>query len=173
MIYGIENANKFVVNLLLKTIENPFNNTYFIFTCRNEQQVISTIKSRCQIYKILGDKNECKQNLLKITSNENVQLLMSMYFSECEMINNLQNEDYLQIYELATKIKKNLHNYSELKTVLNSFKTLDYIHIEALITYLCDSLEQIHKAKVIELLSYVKLRINKILIFNYLIDILS
>lgn len=173
IIYGIENANKFVVNLLLKTIENPYNNTYFIFTCRNEQQVISTIKSRCQTYKILGNKNECKENLLSLTTLENAETLLSMYYSECEMIDNFKNNEYLQIYELASKIKKSLRNYSELKTIMNNFKTLGYSQIEALINYLCNSLEQIHKGKVIELLSYVKFKLNKILIFNYLIDILS
>ena len=39
-------------NALLKVIEEPDSNTFFLLTCENEHAVLTTIRSRCQIQRI-------------------------------------------------------------------------------------------------------------------------
>ncbi len=49
LIWMAEKMNTSAANKLLKLIEEPPNNTVFIFIAEDEEQIINTIKSRCQI----------------------------------------------------------------------------------------------------------------------------
>ena len=48
IIANINNSNSKVLNMILKFIEEPINNTYGIFICDNESALLQTIVSRCQ-----------------------------------------------------------------------------------------------------------------------------
>ena len=52
LIDNIENLNKNSVNALLKIIEEPNENTYFILINNNEKNILPTLKSRCLEFKI-------------------------------------------------------------------------------------------------------------------------
>jgi DNA polymerase III subunit delta' len=52
LIDNIENLNKNSVNALLKVIEEPNENIFFILIHNNEQQILSTLKSRCLTFNI-------------------------------------------------------------------------------------------------------------------------
>ena len=52
LIDNIENLNKNSVNALLKIIEEPNQNTFFVLINNNEKKILPTLKSRCLIFKI-------------------------------------------------------------------------------------------------------------------------
>ena len=52
LIDNIENLNKNSVNALLKIIEEPNTNIYFILIHNNEKKILSTLRSRCLTFKI-------------------------------------------------------------------------------------------------------------------------
>ena len=73
IIWMAEKMNIAAANKLLKLIEEPPNKTVFILITENEEQIINTIKSRCQalhfpvlseqdITKALLDKEQCSEN---------------------------------------------------------------------------------------------------------------
>ena len=64
LIDNIENLNKNSVNALLKIIEEPNDNIFFILIHNNEQTILPTLKSRCLIFNINLSFNE----VLKITN---------------------------------------------------------------------------------------------------------
>ena len=52
LIDNIENLNKNSVNALLKVIEEPNENIFFILINNNEKSILPTLKSRCLNFKI-------------------------------------------------------------------------------------------------------------------------
>ena len=52
LIDNIENLNKNSVNALLKIIEEPNENIYFILISNNEAKILPTLRSRCLTFKI-------------------------------------------------------------------------------------------------------------------------
>ena len=46
IIYGCERMNSYAQNAMLKMIEEPPEDTYFIFTCENIQAMLTTVRSR-------------------------------------------------------------------------------------------------------------------------------
>ena len=52
LIDNIENLNKNSANALLKIIEEPNENTYFILIHNNNKNILQTLKSRCLVFKI-------------------------------------------------------------------------------------------------------------------------
>tara|TARA_B100000767_G_scaffold92845_1_gene89253 strand:- start:160 stop:1098 length:939 start_codon:yes stop_codon:yes gene_type:complete len=52
LIDNIENLNKSSVNALLKIIEEPNENVFFILISNNEKNILPTLRSRCIIFKI-------------------------------------------------------------------------------------------------------------------------
>jgi len=65
VLWGIERLNIQAANKLLKLIEEPPQNTYFIFVVPNEETLLPTIKSRCQLIKLPPVKaDEIKNHLI-------------------------------------------------------------------------------------------------------------
>ena len=58
LIDNIENLNKNSVNALLKIIEEPNENIFFILINNNEKNILPTLKSRCLTFKINFTFNE-------------------------------------------------------------------------------------------------------------------
>ena len=71
LIDNIENLNKNSVNALLKIIEEPNKNVFFILINDNEKYIAPTLKSRCIIFKINFTFNE-SINIANKILNENV-----------------------------------------------------------------------------------------------------
>jgi len=63
LLKDFDKASTAAVNALLKTLEEPQKNLYFILTASNYYAVPETIRSRCQITK-LGNTSEIKQDVI-------------------------------------------------------------------------------------------------------------
>ncbi|MBN3534587.1 hypothetical protein [Mycoplasma procyoni] len=67
IIENLEKASNIILNTLLKTIEEPTENTFIIFSTFNSNNILKTIKSRCILVKCVSETNE--QNLAFIQQN--------------------------------------------------------------------------------------------------------
>ena len=113
LIDNIENLNKNSVNALLKIIEEPNENMFFILINNNEKYILPTLKSRCLTFKI------------NFTFNQ------SMYISNLilnENIFHLINNDLISYYNSPGEIV-NLINFSKEKKIdLNNFTLFHFLN---------------------------------------------
>lgn len=90
LIDNVENLNKNSVNALLKIIEEPSNNVFFILINNNEKNILPTLKSRCLTFKINLTFNEflnisnsiLEKNVLEFINYD----LLSYYNSPGEIV---------------------------------------------------------------------------------------
>ena len=113
LIDNIESLNKNSVNALLKVIEEPNENVFFILINNNEKKILPTLKSRCLTFKIHLTFEETI-NITNQLLNENVRDiinydLISYYNTPGEIIN---------LYNFSNKNNINLKNCT-LINILN------------------------------------------------------
>jgi len=101
LIDNIENLNKNSINALLKIIEEPNENVFFILVSNNEKYVFPTLKSRCLTFKINFTFNE-SMNISNQILNENIFDLI--------------NHDLVNYYNTPGEII-NLINFSNDKSI--------------------------------------------------------
>lgn len=117
IVSNINNSNKKVLNMILKFIEEPINNTYAIFISDNESTLLPTIVSRCQKirfkqrdfsyiadeYKKNGFSEEDAYILscIKHSIDQDVVEDNTVYNNakniSYELIDNLNNRDYIPV----------------------------------------------------------------------------
>ena len=91
LIDNIEKLNKNSVNALLKVIEEPNKNVYFILIHNNEKKILPTLKSRCLLFKINYSFKE-SINIANLLIDNNVfdlinDELINYYTTPGEIIN--------------------------------------------------------------------------------------
>ena len=101
LIDNIENLNKNSVNALLKIIEEPNENIFFILINNSEKNILPTLKSRCLLFKI---------NLTFIESVNVVNQILG------DNIFDLINHDLISYYSTPGE-NINLINFSEEKNI--------------------------------------------------------
>ena len=95
-------------NALLKSIEEPPKRTTFIFLTKSKEEILPTIVSRCQVFKLSGLKEKLNYN------------------DVLSIIQNYLNIDYKSAFEISDNIQKYLkENNAELELILN--KILEYL----------------------------------------------
>ena len=114
LIDNLENLNKNSVNALLKIIEEPNNNVFFILINNNEKYILPTLKSRCLTFKI------------------NFTFIQSMLVSN-QILNddifNLINYDLINFYNTPGEII-NLINFSiDKKVDLKSLTLINFLNL--------------------------------------------
>jgi DNA polymerase III subunit delta' len=145
IIDNVEYLNKNSVNALLKIIEEPNENIYFILINNSEKNILPTLKSRCITFKIHFSFDEtvniCNQILNQNILNELNYDLINYYFTPGEIIKlirfaeekqiNLREHDVSSIisliientyYKKSIFIKNLLINFIEL-FLLKRYKT--------------------------------------------------
>ena len=114
LIDNIEYLNKNSVNALLKVIEEPNENIFFILINNSEKNILPTLKSRCLIFKI------------------NFTFIQSMFVSN-KILNvnifDLINYDLISYYNTPGEII-NLINFSKEKNInLNDYTLTSFINL--------------------------------------------
>ena len=101
MIDNVEYLNKNSINALLKIIEEPNENIYFILINNSEKNMLPTLKSRCITFKIHFSFDEtvniCNQILNQNILNELNHDLINYYCTPGEIIKLVQFADEKQI----------------------------------------------------------------------------
>lgn len=109
LIDAADELNKSSSNALLKILEEPHQNNFFILICHNPSKILATIKSRCQIIKINDLSLEDFKNILKENTEfkeEEINLLAKICDNSPALaINN--GKALLEIYQLLLFSLKN------------------------------------------------------------------
>lgn len=97
IIPNLENYNYKAIDSLLKIIEEPPKNIYFIITCNNENKLKQTIRNRCEIFRL---KKYSIEELKQYSKYKNYDILSDWYYMNIvyspTLINYYQNklDDY-------------------------------------------------------------------------------
>ena len=114
LIDNIENLNKNSVNALLKVVEEPNENIFFILINNSEKNILSTLKSRCLIFKINFTFTE-SINVSNQILNENVLDLI--------------NHDLINYYNTPGEIV-DLINFSKDKNInLRDYTLFSFLNL--------------------------------------------
>jgi DNA polymerase III subunit delta' len=101
MIDNVEYLNKNSINALLKIIEEPNENIYFILIANSEKNILPTLKSRCITFKIHFSFDEtvniCNQILNQNILNELNNDLINYYCTPGEIVKLIQFAEEKQI----------------------------------------------------------------------------
>ena len=114
LIDNIENLNKSSVNALLKIIEEPNENIFFILINNNEKYILPTLKSRCLTFKI------------NFTFKQSLHILNQILN---ENIFDLINHDLINYYHTPGEVI-NLINFSEDKNIdLKDYTLVKFLNL--------------------------------------------
>ena len=119
LINNLEFMNLNSSNALLRTLEEPNDNIYFILI-NNSQKILPTIKSRCLNFKIVLTQKEIKDIFNKITKQN-----IDDFFNENIFPYYFTTGDFINFYNFSTENNIDLSNIS-LKDLL--LKIIDENH---------------------------------------------
>ena len=121
IINNIDNSMESAQNKLLKILEEPPRNVFFILTCQNIEKVLPTVRSRCNKIElkkleknVIASQINYQGNVDKIINSSDGLLGQAIYFS--------QMKDFENLYDLSIGILTNLKN---TKQVLEYSKKLE------------------------------------------------
>ena len=141
IIKNIENSMESAQNKLLKILEEPPKNVFFIITSSNSNLVLPTIKSRCNKYEL--SKIEKKIIEEELSDIKNISLIASICDGKIgRALDFLKKENILDIFNLALSTLKDMKNSKMVLLFSNKiFKFKD--ELETFFEILYDLLEDI------------------------------
>ena len=137
LIDNIENLNKNSVNALLKVIEEPNENVFFILINNNEKYILPTLRSRCLTFKINFTFNEsinvCNQilgqNILNLINHD----LINYYNTPGEIISlmNFSNDNNIDVknYTLINFLNLLIDNGYYKKNKIGKILLINFIEL--------------------------------------------
>lgn len=93
LISNFDTATPQAQNKLLKSIEEPPKNVYFVLGASNTFNILPTILSRCNVAKVMPfEKEQLKQSMLaSFADDENLELALSLSFGQISKVENFLN----------------------------------------------------------------------------------
>ena len=163
VIKNFHKVSESVFNTLLKTLEEPTKNTYFVLTTDSFDNVNQTILSRCQRFSLNTDEELLDQLLKEHPNKKNWSKSFNdlLDFKQFLLSENLNEyEDFLQTF-----INHQLDDYKKVNEI---FKKYDYKQIYLVISLLSTLGTNNFKALCYKLLSQLNLNPSKTLLFYQL-----
>ncbi len=104
VLHLVENMTKEAINAILKFLEEPGKNVYAFLTTNNENNVLPTILSRCQILRLkLIPREEIIQDAIEIGVPQEDAELLSYFYNDSDLIkgvlDNDEGKNYLEAKE--------------------------------------------------------------------------
>ena len=143
MIDNVEYLNKNSINALLKIIEEPNENIYFILIANSEKNILPTLKSRCIKFKIHFSFDEtvniCNQTLNQNILNELNHDLINYYCTPGEIIKLVQFAEEKQInlkdHDVSSIISLIIENTYYKKNIFIQILLINFIELFLLKKY--------------------------------------
>lgn len=145
IINNVNNSTTKVLNMILKFMEEPSNdNTYGIFISDDENHLLETVKSRCEMLKFTSiDFSEIRQEYLDNNFEEMDAYLLSELFHEYKEI----DDTYLNAKDFVYKTIDSLNKPKYLPVLfmnefytLKEFKEVSKLYLDIMIRILDDSI---------------------------------
>ncbi len=136
-------------NALLKSLEEPAQNTYIIMITDRPKSLLNTIYSRCQVINIpalnLSDLNDwlISKGITDVNATD-----FPSFSSPLKILNDLENNRHLDFKEFINIISNFLLNKSDINSTLKLIISLD-INLIMKLNYLIEFLKIILKSKVL------------------------
>ena len=169
----VEFLNENSANALLKSLEEPSNNNFFILINNQQADLIKTISSRCLKNNIFLNLNETKKIINYLLTNNNIEDLI-------DFNSNLTPGLFLQFNEIYSELDINKNEKIEIKIskILNRYKKDKNKILISLVLYSIDQyfFELVHTNNIeIDFLLKLKNDINKLIsdFINYNLNINS
>ncbi len=109
IIENFDESTEQAQNKLLKVLEEPPKNVYFLLGVKSAEKVLPTIKSRCDKFYVERLTNE---ELSKFVKNQLAVILSGGYICQAQKLANMDNLD--EIVDFAIKLVTNLKNSAEV-----------------------------------------------------------
>ena len=170
LIDNAENLNKNSSNSLLKIIEEPNDNVFFVIIHDSNKKISETLKSRCLSFKINLTISETLNVTNKLLNNEILNLinrdLISYYFTPGNYINliNFSNNNNLDLTKY--KLKEFLFFLIDEKFYLKNDFIKSYIYIFIELYFLKIFNQSANKSKILNLYTKFIHKINDTLKYN-------
>ncbi len=125
--------NPATLNALLKSIEEPPKRTTFVFLTKSREDILATIVSRCQVFKLSGEKNKVNYSdilpMIKIYPNITYQNCfdVSDNFQKYIKDENIDLQDVLNMFLefLKDLLKQNVANSDFVLKINNDIKIVN------------------------------------------------
>lgn len=130
VIHLIENMTIEAVNSILKFLEEPRPNVYAFLTTNNENSILPTILSRCQVLHLkLVDRDRVINEALEYNVNRDDAELLSYFYNDAELIfDYLRDEDasvpYLQSKEAINDLLEALDKDDDREAIFYTQTTI-------------------------------------------------
>ena len=93
ILHLVENMSVQAINSILKFLEEPENNIYAFLTTNNENNVLPTIISRCQLLRLkLVDRKEVINDAINLNVPKDDAELLSYFYNDGELIYDILND---------------------------------------------------------------------------------
>ncbi len=133
--YIINDAEKFnasSANTMLKFIEEPENNIIGFLITNNKENVINTIKSRCEIIKSFYEEEDNLKNIENIQNlayeylyKVEVEKQESIVYNKVVLDEKLENRDLIQMFKVILDVYLKLLNKNIINSKLEKLVNLD------------------------------------------------
>lgn len=126
IIYDSHQLNSESQNALLKTLEDPGENNYFIITTSKPSKLLPTIISRCQTIKLKNDFSQCPNGeCLIFTHNLKKDLSLSESLSKDKTQVLPLLEKQLKTYHALLKTNPSVENSKTIQKILKSIQMIE------------------------------------------------
>lgn len=127
LIDSIDEATEEALNAFLKNLEEPQENIYYILTASNLRNVIPTIASRCEIIKLISNKEDKQdknsERFLNISTGERLALIDKIKDREEAKVF-IQNLIETSRFNLLNSEKGRLKTVSDLEILIKTLNNL-------------------------------------------------
>lgn len=144
---NIENASNNALNSILKTIEEPSNNTCFILTTKNIEKVLKTIRSRSIIINVFHNNfNDIYESFIKAGYSQIYSWIFATLFKDIKNENKKIPISYQQLFkELIESFNKSFNKPQKIYIYLAKYNNKNSVQeFMFLISCLC-YLSQLNK----------------------------
>ncbi|MCQ3914556.1 MAG: hypothetical protein MJ201_01940 [Mycoplasmoidaceae bacterium] len=170
VIKNIEYASKSILNSLLKFVEEPPKGVYAIFTTRNYNAVIPTIRSRCFSIYLPKDEQAVNEYLNTKDISELDKQLIKKCFHELDSLKTYY--DKFEQYHALIKKLASVDGLTFANEGVNLFRKLEYIDIN-LFLEICKNMFPRIANRVIDLQDNLYLNSPKALIYSQIYQLLT
>ncbi len=132
IIYLIPDADRMSLgakNSLLKVIEEPPNNAYFIMTLQTIENTLPTIKSRCYEFKMNLYTSEELEQFISLLANNTSDVEKDILIKYCDNFKDIELMTSYGIIDFYNYVQKVYDNINKVQSA-NAFKICDRLNIK-------------------------------------------
>lgn len=157
------------LNALLKIIEEPSENNYFVLINNQSTTILETVRSRSLEIKVRLTNEKRIKIIEKLIENNNLESLIDYRVISLSPGNFISYNDILTIHKIKLE-DEYLHNIEKILSLYKKYKDNNFINLALLLTnnyFLSLKEKKIENFdKIIEKKSFIISNINKFVLFN-------